>query len=119
LGWTFPQSRQTKLVFVFAIGAASVGVHGEATAAAGGKAARRGGEIPYTVHMHVVRGLWNLALLGAKTGFRLKGRYWTWRMETAFGADRSKWPSAAERRRAAIEYGAWVGAMRRMARDRG
>jgi hypothetical protein len=37
-------------------------------------------------------------------------------METAFGADRAKWPSAAERRRAALEYGAWVGAMRRLRR---
>jgi len=93
-------------------------VLGEATAASGEKAARGRREIPYAVRMHAVRGLWNLALLGAKTRFRLRGRYWTWRMETAFGADRSKWPSGAERRRAAIEYGAWVGAMRRMARDR-
>jgi hypothetical protein len=37
-------------------------------------------------------------------------------METAFGADRSKWPSPAARRKAAIEYGAWVGEMRRMRR---
>ena len=64
--------------------------------------------------MHALRGIWNLALLGAKTGFRLRGRYWTWRMETAFGADRSKWPSPAARRKAAIEYGAWVGEMRRI-----
>ena len=70
----------------------------------------------YSLMMHALRGIWNLALLGAKTGFRLRGRYWTWRMETAFGADRSKWPSAAARRKAAIEYGAWVGEMRRMCR---
>ncbi len=70
----------------------------------------------YSVLMHALRGIWNLALLGAKSGFRLRGRYWTWRMETAFGADRSKWPSPAARRKAAIEYGAWVGEMRRMRR---
>ena len=57
-------------------------------------------------------------LLGFATGFRLRGKYWSWRMETAFGADRSKWPPAHERRRAALEYGAWVGSMRRMMRDR-
>ena len=65
---------------------------------------------------HAIRGAWNLFLLGWATGFRLRGRYWSWRMETAFGADRAKWPSAAERRRAALEYGAWVGAMRRLRR---
>jgi hypothetical protein len=37
-------------------------------------------------------------------------------METAFGADRSKWPPARERRRAALEYGAWVGSMRKLMR---
>ena len=65
---------------------------------------------------HAIRGAWNLFLLGWATGFRLRGRYWSWRMETAFGADRAKWPSAAARRRAALEYGAWVGAMRRLRR---
>lgn len=68
--------------------------------------------------MHALRGAWNLFLLGCKTRFRLGGSYWKWRMETAFGVDRAKWPSAAERRRAALDYGAWAGTMRRMARDR-
>ena len=66
--------------------------------------------------MHALRGAWNLFLLGWATRFRLRGGYWRWRMETAFGADRAKWPPAAERRRAALEYGAWVGAMRRLRR---
>ena len=68
--------------------------------------------------MHAVRGAWNLFLLGLATRFRLRGRYWSWRNETAFGADRAAWPSAAERRRAALEYGAWVGRMRALARER-
>lgn len=63
-----------------------------------------------------LRGAWNLLLLGFATRFRLRGKYWSWRMETAFGADRSKWPPAHERRRAALEYGAWVGSMRRLMR---
>jgi len=68
--------------------------------------------------MHAVRGAWNLFLLGLATRFRLRGRYWSWRNETAFGADRSAWPATAERRRAALEYGAWVGRMRALARER-
>jgi hypothetical protein len=63
-----------------------------------------------------LRGAWNLLLLGVATRFRLRGKYWSWRMETAFGADRSKWPPARERRRAALEYGAWVGSMRKLMR---
>jgi hypothetical protein len=68
----------------------------------------------YASRMHAFRGAWNLFLLGLATRFRLRGKYWSWRMETAFGADRSRWPSARERRRAALEYGAWVGQMRRL-----
>ena len=68
--------------------------------------------------MHVLSGAWNLFLLGWKTRFRLRGRYWSWRMETAFGTDPARMPPAAERRRAALAYGAWVGRMRAMARAR-
>jgi hypothetical protein len=64
--------------------------------------------------LHAARGAWNLLLLGFKTRFRLRGGYWSWRMETAFGRDRAKWPPLRERMRAALEYGAWVGSMRRM-----
>ena len=79
----------------------------------------RAGFIFHTLpRMHALRGAWNLLLLGFATRFRLRGKYWSWRMETAFGADRSKWPPAHERRRAALEYGAWVGSMRRIMRDR-
>jgi hypothetical protein len=64
--------------------------------------------------LHAARGAWNLLMLGFKTRFRLRGSYWSWRMETAFGLDRSKWPPLRKRMRAALEYGAWVGSMRRM-----
>ena len=64
--------------------------------------------------LHAARGARNLLLLGFKTRFRLRGSYWSWRMETAFGRDRSKWPPLRERMRAVLEYGAWVGSMRRM-----
>ncbi len=60
----------------------------------------------------MIRAAWNLFLLGCKTGFKLNGPYWTWRRETGFGVDPAKMPSAAERRHAMLEYGAWVGQMR-------
>ena len=66
--------------------------------------------------MRTLSGLWNLFLLGAKTRFRLRGPYWRWRMETAFGTDPARMPDPAARRRAAIEYGAWVGQMRALRR---
>lgn len=61
-------------------------------------------------------GLWELLRLGVKTRFRFRGPYWQWRMETAFGHDRSRWPSFRERVRAALEYGKWVRRMRRYAK---
>ncbi|MFG0329769.1 MAG: hypothetical protein ACF8PN_07725 [Phycisphaerales bacterium] len=58
-----------------------------------------------------VAGVWGLLLMGFATGFRLRGRYWRWRDETAFGGFKvergSKW-------RAALHYGQWVTRMRRM-----
>lgn len=68
--------------------------------------------------MHVLRGLWNLLLLGLKAGFNLGNPYWTWRNETAFGTDPAKMPGCAERRKAALEYGEWVGQMRALRRPR-
>jgi hypothetical protein len=68
--------------------------------------------------VRVVVALISLLRLGWSTRFRLGGAYWSWRRETAFGGDRSRWPSEAERRRAMIDYGAWVGAMRSLRRSR-
>ncbi len=67
--------------------------------------------------MQTISALWNLFLLGWKTGFRMRGPYWRWRMETAFGTDAARMPTAAARRRAVLEYGAWVGRMRALARQ--
>ena len=66
---------------------------------------------------HGLSGLIGLLYLGFTTGFRLRGRYRTWRMETALGSDRSAWPSAAARRRSFIAYGAWARRLRLAARD--
>ena len=58
-------------------------------------------------------GLIELIRLAVVTRFRLRGPYWTWRMETALGRDRAKWPSARERRRAILRYAAWAREIRR------
>lgn len=57
-----------------------------------------------------------LALLGWRTGFRRRGAYWAWRMETAFGHDAARMPDASSRRHAIIDYANWVAAMRRLRR---
>lgn len=61
----------------------------------------------------MIQSLLGLLALGFATGFRRKGAYWKWREETAFGNDRSKWPSAAERRHAMLDYARWAWRMRR------
>ena len=63
---------------------------------------------------HAWTTLWGLVLLagmGLRTGFRLKGPYWTWRQHTAFGP----WgpSSRAEGRRALLEYARWLAQYRR------
>ena len=62
------------------------------------------------------RALLALARLGVQTRFRMRGAYWRWRMETAFGTDASRMPPFGERMRSIIEYGAWVHRMRSMMR---
>lgn len=58
-------------------------------------------------------GLWELLRLAFKTRFRLRGPYWRWRYETAFGADPSKRPTRWRRLGAMLDYGRWVHRMRR------
>ncbi len=56
-------------------------------------------------------GAWELVRLGLITGFRLRGPYWTWRTQTAFGRG---WPASRRERIASIfEYARWVRRMRR------
>jgi hypothetical protein len=58
-------------------------------------------------------GLYELAVLGFRTGFRLSGPYWRWRRETAFGADASRRPPWRQQIAAILEYGRWVYRMKR------
>ncbi|MCH2143606.1 MAG: hypothetical protein MK082_00520 [Phycisphaerales bacterium] len=54
--------------------------------------------------------------LAFATRFRLRGRYWRWRHETAFGTDPVRHPSRGEMIRLAIHYAAWTTRMRRLRR---
>lgn len=72
-----------------------------------------------------MRSLWRLLVAGLELSrlawalrFRLSGPYMRWREETAFGHERSRWPGAAERRRAIIDYANWCASMRRLSRGR-
>jgi len=60
------------------------------------------------------RGLLELARLGVLSGFRFKGAYWTWRMQTAFG---NGMPSRTDRIKSVLEYARWVYRMRQAARS--
>ncbi len=59
-------------------------------------------------------GVWELGCLGVKTRFRLRGAYWRWRQETAFGCDPALRPSHRQRLRAILDYGRWVYRMKRL-----
>lgn len=63
--------------------------------------------------IETIGGMWELFRLAAKTRFRMRGKYWTWRSETAFGIDPSKMPNRRQRWRAMIDYGKWVRRMRK------
>lgn len=56
-------------------------------------------------------GVYELARLGAVSGFRFRGSYWRWRLHTAFG--RGYPASRLELVRAVLAYGRWVHRMRR------
>ena len=56
---------------------------------------------------------WSLFRLGWQSRFRMRGAYWTWRNETAFGNGSLPQPTPAEKRRAMWHYAAWVWRMRR------
>lgn len=58
-------------------------------------------------------GLWALAMLMVKTRGRVRGPYWRWRYETAFGTDPAKMPARGQRWRAVLDYGRWLHRMRR------
>ncbi len=56
--------------------------------------------------------------LGLATGFRFRGKYWRWRLETAFGNDPGRMPDARERREAMVDYLVWTHRMRAIMRSR-
>ena len=56
-------------------------------------------------------GIYELARLAAVSGFRLRGRYWSWRLHTAFG--RGYPSSRLELIRSVLAYGRWMHIMRR------
>jgi hypothetical protein len=56
-------------------------------------------------------GLYELARLAVLSRFRFRGRYWSWRMHTAFG--RGVPASRTELVRAVLAYGRWMRRMRR------
>jgi hypothetical protein len=59
-------------------------------------------------------GLSQLARLAAATGFQMRGSYWSWREETAFGSDPANRPPKSQQRQAIMDYARWVHRMRRV-----
>ena len=62
----------------------------------------------------LVGGLRELILLGVRSRFRMRGAYWRWRAETAFGSDPATRPRFGQRVRMVLDYGAWVYRMKRL-----
>jgi hypothetical protein len=60
-----------------------------------------------------IGGMWELLLLGARSGFRFRGPYWQWRHETAFGNDPAAVPPRGDRLRQVLAYGRWIYRMKR------
>ncbi|MHC4218337.1 MAG: hypothetical protein ACYSU7_07760 [Planctomycetota bacterium] len=63
--------------------------------------------------LETIGGLWELVRLAAGSGFRLRGPYWRWRHETAFGSDPGARPSRWQRALIVLDYGRWVYRMKR------
>jgi hypothetical protein len=58
-------------------------------------------------------GLWELLVLVVRSRFRLRGPYWRWRHETAFGARTTARPTRWRQLSAMLGYGRWVHQMKR------
>lgn len=59
--------------------------------------------------IRTLRALLTLATIAAQIRFDFRGPYWTWRMQTALGAEKRP---PRELRRAALEFGDWARRMR-------
>lgn len=55
--------------------------------------------------------MWELLRLAVITRGRVRGAYWAWRRETAFGKHE---PTGGEQRGAMLHYGDWVRRMRKL-----
>lgn len=64
--------------------------------------------------MRTIRGVVLLALMVARSRFRLGGAYWAWRRETAEGLDAPF--GVRERLGAVLEYARWLDRMRAISR---
>lgn len=64
--------------------------------------------------LDTLRAILALTRLAVSSKFRLRGKYWKWRDETAFGSGPSisRW----SRWHSMLEYGAWVARMRHLTR---
>jgi hypothetical protein len=60
--------------------------------------------------LDTIGGIYELVRLGVITRFRLRGPYWRWRMETAFGQEN---PPFREKVSSILDYGRWIHRMRR------
>lgn len=69
-----------------------------------------------SVFRESIGGLWELALIAARSRMRFSGAYWRWRMETAFGSDPAAMPTRRARLGAILAYGRWVYRMKRLGR---
>ncbi len=66
--------------------------------------------------IETVSGCWQLLRLLVLSRFRIRGRYWRWREETAFGRGRPQ--NRRETIKALLEYGRWMARVRKLGRPR-
>ena len=59
-------------------------------------------------------GLFDLTILFIRARILSPGRYWRWRLETAFGNDPTRWPPRRQRLQVIFHYARWVRRMKRL-----
>jgi len=66
--------------------------------------------------VETLAGCWQLLRLLILSRFRIRGRYWHWRQETAFGRGMPR--NRLETIKALLEYGRWMARVRKLGRPR-
>mgnify|MGYP006865134474 CR=1 FL=1 len=61
--------------------------------------------------IETIGGIWELLLLLVKSGMRLRGKYWRWRIITATGNEKMTITKVLKN---AIDYGRWIYRMKRL-----